>query len=422
MIDTVRATPFVKHATNTLYFLFSGYKDIGPVDIGHYINSYGYNLYEGSRVQMGFRTNAKFSKKWIIRGYGAYGFRDEGFKYNLQLERIITRYPWSYAGIQYRNDIDQIGTNFNNTTTTTLGGQPNNLYNVFSHIGNISKLQRAQEARIWYEKDFNVGLSTTVTYHNVVTTPLFPIAYGDDFTIFQQHSYTISEFSFDARLSVNERFVQNGNQRISFGNHKSPIITVNYTLGIKNFIGGDFDYNKVSISISDRLKMATLGYSQVYLKVGKVFSAIPYTLLEIPRGNETPLYAGNTFNLMNYFEFVGDQYVEAYWQHHFNGLLFNRIPLLNKLNWREVVGLNMTYSTLSAKNQTFNQYNNFTVMSDIPYFEGDLGIENIFDIFRIDFLYRLTYNDDFYKADYERVNPGTKLPIWGIKVGLGFSF
>ena len=422
MIDTVRHTAFVRHATNTLYFLFSGYRDIGPIDVGHYINTYGYNLYEGSRIQMGFRTNAKFSKKWIIRGYGAYGFRDNGFKYNLQLERIISRYPWSYAGIQYRNDIDQIGTNFNTASNLTLGGQPNSLYNVFSHIANINKLVAKQEARIWYEKDFNIGLNTTITYHNVVTTPLFPVAFGDQFTIFQQQKYTISEFQFDARLSLNERYVQNGNQRISFGNHKSPILTFNYTIGIKNLIGGDFNYNKISASISNRFRMATLGYSQTYLKIGKVFSQIPYTLLEIPRGNQTPFYANNTYNLMNYFEFVGDQYIEAYWQHHFNGLLFNRLPLIKQLGWREIMGLNMTYTKLSPKNLNFNQNNNFTVMEDVPYFEADLGIENILDIIRIDFLYRLTYNDDFYKADYERINPGNKLPLWGIKIGLSLSF
>ncbi len=422
MIDTVRYTRFVKNAVNTLYFLFSGYKDVGPVDIGHYINAYGYNLYEGSRIQVGFRTNVKFSKNWVIRGYGAYGFKDQGFKYNLQLERIITRYPWSNAGVQYRDDIDQVGTGFNTISNINIGQSPNNLYNTFSRIGNVSKLLRKEEARIWYEKDFNRGLNSTITIRNVRTTPLFPIEYGDEFTIFQQRKYTISEILFESRFSVKERYVQNGNERISFGNNKSPVITLNYTLGIKNFIGGDFNYNKLSVSFSNRFRMATLGFSSVYLKAGKVFSEIPYTLLDIPRGNETFIFASNTFNLMNYFEFVSDQYIQAYWAHHFNGLLFNRVPLLKRLDLREVVGLNMAYGTLSEKNKHFNKNNTFTVMEDVPYFEADLGIENILDVIRFDFLYRLTYNDDFYLKDYEKANPGNKISNWGLKVGLEFSF
>ena len=71
MIDTVRMLPFVKHAVNTFYFLFSGYKDIGPIDFGPYFNIYSYNNYEGNKVRLGFRTNEKLSKNWIVRGYGA---------------------------------------------------------------------------------------------------------------------------------------------------------------------------------------------------------------------------------------------------------------------------------------------------------------------------------------------------------------
>ena len=281
---------------------------------------------------------------------------------------------------------------------------------------------RKEEARIWYEKDFNRGLNTIITFHNVRTTPLFPVDFGDQFTIFQQRKYTITEILIESRFSAKEKYVQNGNQRISFGNNKSPVVTLNYTLGIKHLFGGDFNYNKLSMSISNRFRMATLGYSKVYLKVGKVFSEIPYTLLEIPRGNETSIYANNTFNTMNYFEFVSDQYIEAYWQHHFNGLFFNRIPFFKRNDLREVVGMNMVYGTLSEKNKSFNSNNTFTVMDDVPFFEADLGVENIFDIIRIDFLYRLTYNDDFYKVDYERANPGNTISNWRIKVGLQFSF
>ena len=421
MIDTVRNIPFIRKGVNILYFLFTGYKDIGPVDLGHYINVYGYNAYEGTRLKLGFRTNQKFSENCIIRGYGAYGFKDKGFKYNIQLERILTRYPWSKVGIQYRDDIDQIGTNFNYSNNANLGQSQNNLNNTFSQIGNISKLLRIQEARLWYEKDFNPGINTKIIFQNIRTNPLFQVNFGDQFNIFQTRKYSITEVLLETRISVKERFVQNGTERISFGNNKSPIITFNYTLGIKDVLDGDFNYHKASISFSNRFRMSTLGYSQVFLKAGKVFSKIPYTLLEIPRGNENIFYGNNIFNQMNYFEFVSDQYINAFWQHHFNGLLFNRVPLIKELNLREVIGINMAYGTLSSNNKNFNSNNTFTVM-DIPYFEADLGIENILKFIRIDFLYRLTYNDDFYKKEYEKANPGSRINNWGIKAGFQFSF
>ncbi|MGZ4116805.1 MAG: DUF5686 family protein [Bacteroidia bacterium] len=422
MIDTVRNIPFIKKGVNILYFLFSGYKDIGPIDLGHYLQSYSYNLYEGSRINLGFRTNAKFSKDWIIRGYGAYGFRDKGFKYNLQVERILSRYPWRKIGIGNRDDIDQIGTTYNYISGMNLGSSQNTLYNSLSRIGNISKLVRQQEYRIWYVNSFNIGLTTTLTLQNIKTTPLFPVYYGDQFHIFQERKYSRSEILFDMRYAANERYVQNGTERINLGNKKAIVVDLLYTQGIKNVFNSDFTYSKLSLSLSNHFKVSGLGYSAVYLKVGKVFSSVPYTLLEIPRGNQTWNFANNTFNLMNNFEFVADQYVEAYWQHHLNGLLFNRIPAVKELNWREVIGLNMAYGTLSDKNKSFNTNNTFTVMDDVPYFEADLGVENIFNILRIDYLYRLTYNDDFYKKDYQLANPGNKISNWGIKIGLQISF
>jgi len=422
MIDTLRNIPVVKNTVSALYFLFSGYKDIGPVDIGHYMQIYAHNQYEGTRLRLGFRTNAKFSKNWIMRGYGAYGFRDKKFKYNLQLERIITRYPWSKAGIQYRDDIDQIGLNYDFSRNMNLAQSPNYLFNTFSQIGNISKLVRKQESRIWYEKYFNSGITSKITFQNIRTTPLFPIAFGDQSTIFQQRKYAISEILLETRLSAKERFIQNGTERISFGNNKSPIVTINYTLGIKQLFDGDFNYQKASISVSDRFRMSILGFSQIIVKAGKVFSQIPYPLLEIPRGNETFFYANNGFNQMNFFEFVTDQYLEAHWHHHFMGLLFNRIPLIKKMNLREVVGFDMIYGTLSQKNINFNSNNDFTIMSRIPYCEANVGIENILDVIKIDLVYRLTYNDNLYKTNYAIANPGNKINNWGIKIGLQFAF
>ena len=423
MIDTVRKIPFIKKGANIIYFLFSGYKDIGMLDFGHYMELYSRNLYEGDRIKLGFKTNQKFSKNWIISGYGAYGFKDQGFKYALGVNRIITRFPWSEVGAAYRDDIDQIGRNSNFSSNNLTLGQPTNaLFNLFSHIGSISKLVRKQEARVWYEKGSNIGLTTTVGFQNILTTPLFPVHYEDQFHIFQEKKYTRSELVISGRYAPKERYVQNGNQRISLGNRRSPTITLTYTLGIKHLLYGDFNYNKLDLSFTNIYRTAPFGYSQVTVKAGKVFSQIPYIFLEIPQGNETHIFGNGTFNQMSNFEFVSDQYVEAYWQHHLNGLFFNRIPVLKNLDWREVVGLNMAYGTLSKKNKEFNSNNYFTVMDDIPYVEADLGIENIFEIIRVDFLYRLTYNDDFYYRDYLKANPGDKISNWGIKIGLHLSF
>lgn len=423
MIDTVRNIPFIKHGANILYTLFTGYVSVGPVNIGHYMQVYSHNAYEGDKIKIGGYTNDKFSKVWTIRGYGAYGFKDKGFKYDVQVERILKRFPWNLAGIQYRDDIDLVGQTYTGNSVN-LGQPTNGLFNIFAQINDVSKLVRTREARAFYTRQFNMGLTTTFTFQNIHTSPLFPVLTEDQFHIFQQHDYTRTELITNLRYSAKERYVQNGNERISLGNKKSPVITLTYTLGMKYVLNGDFDYHKLELTFQNRYRFATLGASQVYLKVGKVFSKIPYLFLEIPPGNETYLFANGNhiFNQMSYFEFVSDQYIEAFWQHHFNGLLFNRIPVLKKLNWREVAGINMAYGTLSDKNKAFNNNNYFTVMDDVPYFEADLGIENIFSLIRIDYLYRLTYNEDSYIRNYQLHNPGDRISKWGLKIGVQFSF
>jgi hypothetical protein len=421
VIDTVRQIPVVKGMVNTLYFLFMGYYTIGPFDFGHYINLYSYNNYEGSRIRLGFRTNDKISKSWILSGYGAYGFRDEHFKYNLQLEKIISRFPWTKAGIEYRDDIERVGSNYNYAGGQAIGASNNALYNTSYAFGDLRQFVRKNEARGWFEREFKRGFTQRITFQNVRTFPLFPLAFGTDpLSFFQQRNYSITELVFTTHISTGEFFIQNGNQRQQFGASKKPVFDFNYTLGIKNLLGGDFDYNKLSLTASQHLKWGILGTTTYSFTGGKVFSQVPYTLLEVHRGNQTPFYSSNAFNQMNYFEFVSDEFLEAHLQHYFMGLIFNRVPLIKKWNLREVLSCNAVYGNLSSNNESFNLNKQYSVLNKKPYVEVGAGITNIFDIFRFDFIYRATYNDAAYAAQYKALNPGYSIHNWGIKFSLQF--
>jgi hypothetical protein len=87
-----------------------------------------------------------------------------------------------------------------------------------------------------------------------------------------------------------------------------------------------------------------------------------------------------------------------------NGLIFNRIPLIRKLNWREVIGFRGMYGNLSDKNRPDNlntgplykfPYKDeaYHYLGSTPYMELSLGIENIFRVLRVDYVRRLTYRD-----------------------------
>jgi hypothetical protein len=98
------------------------------------------------------------------------------------------------------------------------------------------------------------------------------------------------------------------------------------------------------------------------------------------------------YNMMNYYEFGSDQYVAAGIYHHFEGLLFNKVPLLKKLKWREVITAKAVWGSVNEKNRnTLIFPNTLKSLESGPYVEATAGIENIFKVFRIDALWRLTY-------------------------------
>ena len=108
-------------------------------------------------------------------------------------------------------------------------------------------------------------------------------------------------------------------------------------------------------------------------------------------GRQNSFYNRNAFNLMNYYEFFSDRYGMVIFSHHFNGIFFDKIPLLRKLKMREVITAKSVVGGLRPENR--NILVNGTRLSSptYPYNEAGVGIENILKIVRIDAVWRLNY-------------------------------
>ena len=82
MIDTLQTYPSCKNLYRHCQDCYlGGYYDAGKLDLGPYIAMFAINNIEGLRLQPGFRTNEKFSKKWVVGAQLGYGFKDERIKY-----------------------------------------------------------------------------------------------------------------------------------------------------------------------------------------------------------------------------------------------------------------------------------------------------------------------------------------------------
>jgi hypothetical protein len=229
----------------------------------------------------------------------------------------------------------------------------------------------------------------------------------------------VTEATIEARVGFKETYIINGNRRASIGFDRAPILTLTYSRGLTGFLNGQFRYNKLIFTIDQSAKMGTFGHCDYSLSASKIFERLPYPLLSIAPGNQTILRTYGTFNMMNFFEFVTDQSVTAIYTQHFDGLFFNRVPLFNRLKWREVIGAKALWGSLSPQNSLrSNLYPQdesltpfYTLDPKLPYMEVSYGVENIFRFFRVDFIQRLNY-----------LHTGSGAPQFAVKGSFYFAF
>ena len=407
MIDTMKQIPPVKRATDLITYIGSGYIDLGKkFEAGPYPLFYAHNNVEGHRIRFGGRTSIGFSNKWILRGYLAYGTRDEDFKYGAGVDYIISRKPWTEIGVYSTRDIQQIGLTFDD-----IFGQGRMIaFETFFRNLDYQTPYSLQENRLQFKKELHRGLNQKIVLRNRQYKPIdldstFNYAYrlnpGSEESELQQDFQT-TELMLETRYGRDERWIQNDNERQTLGAINSPIITLRYTLGLKGVLGGDFTYHKAALNISKSLKMGFLGISDLSLTGSKLFGDVPLPLLSGHLGNESPYYVGIAYNTMGFSEFVSDTYASLNYQHHFEGFLLNRIPLFKKLKWRAVGTMNVLVGSVREDNLNIHSETGLNglpnqpirALGDEPYLEMGYGIENIFRIFRIDAIHRLTYLDD----------------------------
>jgi hypothetical protein len=261
------------------------------------------------------------------------------------------------------------------------------------------------EYRAQFQRELFKGFSQKIGIKHFTFDPTYNFGYFDNPTDLTSINDTFqsTEAYIESRYARDEIFLQDDNERISLGTTKSPTITVKYTHGIKGVFGSDFEYDKLRFSVSKRIKTGPLGVGYATLTGEYIFNTLPYPLLALHLGNQTPIYSPVTYNLMNYGEFVSDHYAALQYRQYFEGLFLNRIPGIQKLHWRLLGTANVIMggmrqanrdliSELSPDGEETLHAGRFT--NGKPYVELGYGIENIFKFFRVDFVHRLTYLDN----------------------------
>lgn len=406
-IANLGKVPYVRLLAGLVNMSVKGYYNLGRVELGPYLMFYNHNDVEGHRFRFGGRTNSAFSEKWIAHGYLAYGTLDREVKYNAQIERFLSRRSWTLLGIQHSTDVERLGATdefYSKSTFTSFA----------TSFGGTDKLNRVSIFRAWLETDLFRGFTQKVVLMNKTYNPASPdykFAYFTDAARTDLASdLTLTELNLTSIYQPKGTFIVDKNERFPVSFYKAPTLSVGYSLGIDHMLGSDFSYHKASLGVDQRILLGSLGHIGYNLNLSKTFTPLPYPLLHIFHANESFFRTSNTFNLMKYGEFVADESLELFVALGQDGFILDKVPLIKKLQWRSVATASMALGRFNESRNGFydpvqnpdgilarfmpdgsNSTSFKTLDGGEPYLEVSYGIENIFQLFRVEAIHRLTY-------------------------------
>ena len=384
------------------------------VDIGPINTMLTSNPVDGLRTRISAQTTAKLNPHWFASGYFARGWKSEKNYYKADLtysfnkkEYLPREFPKRTLTFSSTYDIMAPSDKFMKT-------DKDNVFTSFKW-SKVNKMMFYNRQEIKYEREEDWGFKTTLGFKaeenegalGLNFTPLnqYSQKYTDGNVLLEPNSnkFRTSEFHAEFRFAPGETYINTKQRRLKI-NLDAPVFILGHTVGIKGFLGGDYRYNFTEASIYKRFWMKSWGKIDCYLKGGIQWNQVPYPLLIMPETNLSYIIQDETFELIDNMEFLNDRFASLYISWDFNGKIFNRIPLLKKLKWREYIGFRCLWGGLSDKNNPFLEQN---AQSDIlmlfpegchvmdskkPYYELSVGIHNIFKLIHVEYVRRLNYH------------------------------
>lgn len=399
----VLVTGYIKTAKKSKF-------DIGPIN-----TLISTNPIEGVRLRLGGMTTANLSSRLFANGYVAYGTHDKKWKYKGEVEYSFNKkkyyskeFPINSLSLTYRYDLDMIGQHY-------IFTNPDNVFlSLKRKTDKLATYQR--QTRLEYSLDLNNNLSFSFWGEHIKqeSSPWLPFTKGNGRTI---PYYRRTSVGVAVRFAPGEKFILDNNGRVSV-NKEAPLIQILQEWGPKGLRGCHYSVCKTELSAWKRIWFSSFGYLDALVKGGIIWSQVPYTELLWPNANLSYTIQPESYSLMNPMEFAMDRYVSSDLTYWGNGVLFNRIPFIKKAKFREVIEFKCLWGDLSSRNNPDLHKNlfrfptdaNISIMGKTPYMELSAGIDNIFKILRVDYVWRLTYLN----------TPGTDKS--GIRVALHFNF
>lgn len=388
-IDSLNNTWKIRSADALSKMFITGYIPGDLFDLGPFLELVKNNRVEGYRYTFSGRTSTALTKNSMLYGHIGYGTRDEAWKYGLGFKHKFVAENRRLITLEYRNDLSRIGDNrsiFLIKENMMVSGEDNVIAAIFTNSP-LDKLSREIRYELSYEHEWRKGLTTfsSLQRRQIHSGLYLPFVHQGNAAEY----FTTNELLLGLRLSWRENYTDNYCRRY-YMTTRYPIINLRLTAGQYQLNQLTNPYLTMRAVLNHDVNFGQTKFEYV-LESGATFGQVPFALLDIARTNQSLGYALFSFNMMEEMEFVADRFVSVMAQYHLNGLVLNRVPVLKRLGIREVFSTKLYWSHLSDKHQRVLEYPRPLYDARIPYAELSAGIENFFQYFRFDLVWRVNH-------------------------------
>lgn len=400
--------PLMKTAHWIADAVITGYMQLGKIDLGKVYQFARLTDIEGFRFSIPFRTNETLSKNFSLGGYWGYGTGNRSHQYAVSGSYKLPFVRKSVLNIGYTDDFRRIDYDYNDyllRENPLLSGDEDIANTIFA-FRSSDKINHRREFFSSLTFDWNKNIESNLSFRKNIyqgNNALPFLKGGVDI-----HNMNHDFISFNTRFSRDERTYEDHLERIYIQN-SHPVFYLTLEGGRTQMVNKEHFYGKIIGKVKQQL-LFDYGQWNYSVDAGWIIGAVPYNLLSIPMGSETLLFKRYYFNLMNYMEYAYDKYIVMHHEWIFNGILFNQLPGIRRLNLRELVTFKCLYGGLNPKHEELMDFPSYTGTLNVPYMEAGIGFTNIFRIFSLQSVWRLS---DLNK-------PGAR--SWGIITGIRFIF
>lgn len=374
-------------------------KKPSKVDLGPVNTIISKNHVDGLRFRLSARTTANLWPHLFLEGYYAYGTKSKRHYYDAKVTYSFNKpeyqpieFPIRTISLELSKDVESPSDKFlrHNKDNIFMALKPSKTEKMYFY--------NRQKLNFKWETDYGLAFGLGLKTENIEPASHMEFRRLSGDWVSKMRS---TELSVSLDFRPGQTYINSKQRRVE-ANLNAPRFAISHTMGIKNFLGGDINSNYTEINFYKRLWFGSYGHFEIMLNGGAQWNKVPYFYLIMPPVNTSFFEHMGTFNLMEDMEFLNDRFLQFNLSWDLEGKLFNRVPLLKKLKWREYIAFKGMWGHLTSKNNPFLEENagsqklqyfpeGVNVMTNDPYMELVIGVHNIFKFLEVDYVRRLTY-------------------------------